>query len=140
MMRNGVGFAVRVAAAYIACLGSAELVCAHHSFPVHFVPDELVTISGEVTEFRFRNPHGLLFLTVRDGDTEQQWKVETNSPNILRRRGWTPGSIEAGDRVTIVGYPARDGSHFMRVYRVVYPDGRELTGQRPAEGVADGED
>lgn len=114
---------------------------AHHSFAVHFVADETVTVSGVVTEFRFRNPHGLLFFAVRGEDgSEEIWKAETNSPNILRRRGWTERSIEPGDRVTVEGYPSRDDSKFMRIYRVMHEDGRELIGQRPAAGVADGDD
>jgi hypothetical protein len=113
----------------------------HHSFPVHFVPDELVEVTGVVSEFRFRNPHGLIYLTARGDDgSAEEWKIETNSPNILRRRGWSPESIKPGDEVTIVGYPARDESNFMRVYRVVYADGRELTGQRPSPATDDGQD
>lgn len=106
---------------------------AHHSFAVHFVPEGRVIIEGEVTEFRFRNPHGLIFL--RTGDAEgaaADWRVETNSPSILRRRGWSADSIKAGDRVRIEGYPARDDSNFMRVYRIEFEDGRELIGQRPS--------
>jgi uncharacterized protein DUF6152 len=114
---------------------------AHHSFAVHFVADKLVKVSGVVTEFTFRNPHGMLMLdaTGADGKVEA-WKIETNSPNILRRRGWTETSIKSGDRVTVEGYPARDGSSFMRVYRVIYPDGKELVGQRPDPNVTSGED
>src|SRR5690606_27259640 len=107
-------------------------------FAVHFVPDETITLSGVVTEFRFRNPHGLLFFTVRGEDgTEQTWKAETNSPNVLRRRGWTETSIRAGERVTLEGYPARDDSAYMRIARVTFEDGRELIGQRSAPGVDD---
>jgi hypothetical protein len=130
---------VGLLAAGALCLGSAAH--AHHSFAVHFVGAKIISISGVVREFRFTNPHGLVFLDAVDADgSHAEWRAETNSPNILRRRGWTPGSIKAGDEVTIEGYPARDGSNSMRIYRVVYPDGRELTSQRPAEGVADGED
>ncbi len=104
----------------------------HHSFPVHFVPGKLITVEGVVTDFSFRNPHGLLHFTVTDAaGAGVEWKAETNSPNILRRRGWTEDSIKPGDRVKIEGYPARDGSQFMRVYRVIYADGHELVGQRP---------
>jgi hypothetical protein len=111
---------------------AAAPAAAHHSFAVHFVADKLVTVQGTVTEFSFRNPHGMLLLTAKGDDgAEQHWKIETNSPNILRRRGWTETSIKPGDRVAVEGYPARDGSHFMRVYRVTYPDGKELVGQRP---------
>jgi hypothetical protein len=50
-------------AALGAVLGSAP-AGAHHSFPVHFVAGKLVTVSGVVTGFNFRNPHGLLKFTV----------------------------------------------------------------------------
>jgi hypothetical protein len=116
-------------------------VLAHHSFAVHFVADRLITVRGTVEEFTFRNPHGVLMVTAKGDDgAEQQWKIETNSPNILRRRGWTETSIKPGDAVTIEGYAARDGSNFMRVYRVTYADGRELVGQRPDPGVVNGDD
>jgi hypothetical protein len=114
---------------------------AHHSFAVHFVADRIVTVTGTVNEFTFRNPHGLLMLTAKGADGKpQEWKIETNSPNILRRRGWSETSIKPGDQVQVEGYPARDGSNFMRVYRVVYPDGRELVGQRPDPSAAPGKD
>jgi hypothetical protein len=106
---------------------------AHHSFPVHFVPEGRVIIEGEVTEFRFRNPHGLILLRASVGDGPvADWRVETNSPSILRRRGWSAESIKPGDRVKIEGYPARDDSNFMRVYRLEFEDGREMIGQRPS--------
>jgi hypothetical protein len=125
-----------VAAAFV-----AAPVRAHHSFAVHFVADRLITVHGTVDEFTFRNPHGVLMLTAKGADgAEQQWKIETNSPNVLRRRGWTETSIKSGDVVTIEGYPARDGSNFMRVYRVTYADGRELVGQRPDPNVVSGDD
>ena len=105
-------------------------VYAHHSFAVHFVPDKIISIAGVVTEFRFTNPHGLVFLTVTGTNGEEQkWRVETNSPNVLRRRGWSNTAIKVGDHVTIEGYPSRDGSNGLRISRVIFPDGRELPGQ-----------
>ena len=123
-------------------LAAALPAAAHHSFAVHFVADKVVTVEGTVTEFSFRNPHGVLLLTATGADgAEERWKIETNSPNILRRRGWNETSIKPGDRVTVEGYPARDGSSFMRVYRVTFADGRELVGQRPDPAtVTSGED
>jgi hypothetical protein len=122
-------------------LGAAGSVAAHHSFAVHFVADKVVTVKGTVEEFSFRNPHGLLMLTAKDaGGAEQHWRIETNSPNILRRRGWSEDSIKPGDQLTVEGYPARDGSPSMRVYRVTFPDGRELVGQRPDPTVVPGQD
>ena len=127
--------------AAIVSLGVTTQAAAHHSFAVHFVPDKIITVSGTVEEFSFRNPHGLLMLAAKgENGTEQHWKIETNSPNILRRRGWSETSIKPGDEVTVEGYPARDGSNFMRVYKVTYPDGHELVGQRPDPSVAPGQD
>jgi hypothetical protein len=131
---------VRIATALLA-LGVAGSAAAHHSFAVHFVADKIVTVKGTVEEFTFRNPHGLLMVTAKDENgVEQHWRIETNSPNILRRRGWSEDSIKPGDQVTVEGYPARDGSPSMRVYRVTFPDGRELVGQRPDPTVVPGQD
>ena len=129
------------AVAAMAIGGAAAPAAAHHSFAVHFVADKIIDVSGTVTEFSFRNPHGLIALTAKGADgKDQAWKIETNSPNVLRRRGWSETSIKPGDRVTIEGYPARDGSNFMRVYKVTFPDGHELVGQRPDPTVTDGKD
>jgi hypothetical protein len=130
-------------AAFVVCgaLAGAAPAFAHHSFAVHFVADRLVKVSGVVEEFSFRNPHGVLRLMAKaDDGSAAEWKIETNSPNILRRRGWSENSIKAGDVVTIEGYPARDGTNSMRVYRVIYPDGHELVGQRPDPSVIGGDD
>ena len=126
--------------AVVAVLLVAGTATAHHSFAVHFVGDKLIKVSGVVEEFSFHNPHGLLVLKARKDGAEQVWRIETNSPNILRRRGWDENSIKSGDEVTVEGYPARDGTNSMRVYRVIYPGGRELVGQRPDPGVVSGED
>jgi hypothetical protein len=128
-------------AAVVFAFGLAASAAAHHSFAVHFVADKIVTVKGTVEEFTFHNPHGLLMLTAKDASgAEQHWRIETNSPNILRRRGWAEDSIKPGDRVTVEGYPARDGSPSMRVYRVTFADGHELVGQRPDPTVVPGQD
>jgi hypothetical protein len=126
-------FAPLVAAAL---LWAAAPAGAHHSFAVHFVPDKTVSVSGVVTEFRFRNPHGLLFFTARGDDGQPvAWKAETNSPNVLRRRGWDEHSLKAGDEVTVIGYPARDGTNYLRIAKIELADGHELIGQAPSPGV-----
>jgi len=107
---------------------------AHHSFVVHFVDDELVTVKGVVTSFRFTNPHGVLLFQATDEDGNQiQWRAETNSPNALRRRGWARDSLKVGDEVTITGFPARNEDHYMRISVVRFEDGRELRAQAKAD-------
>jgi len=98
---------------------------AHHSFAVFFDDaHSLVTVRGTVTGFEFRNPHGIIRLSVRDASgAEVQWKAETNSPSILERRGWTRDSLKFGDSIAVEGWPARDGSRYLRMRKVTRADG-----------------
>jgi hypothetical protein len=98
----------------LASLPAAAL--AHHSFAVFFDGQKSITITGVVTEFKFVNPHGIIVLQVKnkEGMTEE-WKVETNSPSILRRRGWAPDSLTVGETVTIDGWPGRNDAHYARL-------------------------
>jgi hypothetical protein len=57
------------------------------------------------------------------GGPAQEWKVETNSPSILSRRGWTKDSLKPGETVTIRGWPARDGTNYMRLRSASRADG-----------------
>lgn len=111
----------------------AAKVTAHHSFAVHFVGDEQVQVSGVVTSFRFSNPHGVLEWTATDEDgNEVEWRAETNSPNVLRRRGWSRDSLQPGDEVTVTGFPSREDDTYMRISRVEFADGRDPLGAQSA--------
>ncbi len=122
----------------VAVMWLAGPAAAHHSFAVHFIPDKQISVTGVVTDFRFANPHGLVFFDVKKDNGEvEKWRAETNSPSLLQRRGWSRSSIKAGDKVTIVGWPARDGSPFMRIDKVVFSDGRELSSRGPSEKPAE---
>ena len=113
----------------VACLAVAPVARAHHSFAVFFQTDKTIAVTGVVTEFQFKNPHGLIKLTVThaDGSTEQ-WAAETNSPSILVRRGWSKTSIAAGEKITIEGWPARNGSRYLRLQKATRANG-ELIGK-----------
>ena len=116
-------------------LAGSSHVYSHHSFAVHFVPDETVTVTGTITRFRFANPHGVAYFTVTNEQGEkEEWSAETNSPNLLRRRGWTRDSLQPGDTVEITGWPARNEDNYMRIMEVTLPDGTVLktqSGSRP---------
>jgi len=89
---------------------------AHHSFAVFFDSQKSVTITGVVTEFKFVNPHGVIVLKVKNAaGVDEEWKVETNSPSILRRRGWAPDSLKAGETITIEGWPGKENPHYARL-------------------------
>ena len=98
---------------------------AHHSFAVFFDNEQgIVTVKGVVTEFAFRNPHGVIRLNVTDKDGKvEEWRAETNSPSILERRGWKRDSLKAGDEIALEGWRARDGKRYMRMRKVTLADG-----------------
>lgn len=107
-----------------ALLLSAVTAHAHHSFAVFFDSDRTVAVRGTVVDFQFRNPHGLIRVTLADKDGRQvTWKAETNSPSILQRRGWSKDTLQAGEVITMDGWPARDGSNYMRLRTVKRADG-----------------
>jgi hypothetical protein len=100
---------------------------AHHSFAVFFdTESKLAKVSGVVREFRFTNPHGIVTLAVKQGGREVIWRAETNSPSVLRRRGWKPDSIHVGETITVEGWPARDGSRYLRLRAATRADGQPV--------------
>ena len=92
-----------------------------------------VPIKGVVTEFVWTNPHSQIYLDVKGKNGKVvHWGIETNSPGILTRAGWTRHSLKAGDQVTIVLCPAKNGEPVAYIgsgdpgTKVVFSDGREL--------------
>lgn len=111
---------------------------AHHSFAVHFEAEASLEVKGVVKDFRFSNPHGILNFTVTGADGQvQEWRAETNSPNVLRRRGWSKDALQPGEAITVLGFPARDGTNYMRISKITFADGRELVGQGAAPPASD---
>jgi hypothetical protein len=127
-MPRGITLAVLAGAALFA--GAAQ---AHHSFAVFFSSDhDVMTITGPVKEFHFTNPHGVIEIIVPGkGKPDQDWKVETNSPSIMVRRGWSKDTIKPGEVITIHGWQARDGSNYMRLRDAARADGSPI-GTAPA--------
>lgn len=126
-MRNKAILALAMATALVVPLAAA----AHHSFAVFFDETRNVRVEGTVTAFRFTNPHATIVLDVAASDGEvHEWRVETNAPVVLQRRGWTRDSLRAGDRVIIDGWPSRDGRLYMRMRAATGADGR-LIGSAP---------
>jgi hypothetical protein len=83
---------------------------AHHSFAM-FDQTKEVTLKGKVTDFQWTNPHAFIHIAVvgADGKTED-WQIELNSPNNLKRQGWKSTSLKVGDSITLKTNPLRDMS------------------------------
>jgi hypothetical protein len=110
----------------VATLFLSVPVIAHHSFAM-FDQKKLVTLKGTVSEFQWTNPHAFIHIDVPDGSGGKlQWQVELNSPNNLKRQGWKSTSVKAGDEVTLVLNPLRDGKRGGLFVSVTLSDGTVL--------------
>ena len=105
---------------------SAAGASAHHSFAVFFDDQKTTSVTGVVKDFQFSNPHGVLTLVSDTSGHEEVWRAETNAPVILRRLGWSRDSLKTGDKITVEGWPARDGTNYLRMRRVLRPDGTQV--------------
>lgn len=110
-----------------AAMGLPSSAFSHHSFAVHYDSRKVIALTGVAKSFRFTNPHGVLELEVKDANgATQRWTIETTAPVYLQRRGWSKNSIKPGDHLVVEGWPAKDGSHLLRLRKVRLPDGTEL--------------
>jgi len=92
---------------------------AHHSAAAYETAKQ-ITVTGNVTEFHFVNPHVLIYMTQSGAEgTTRNWQGELTSPNRLIRVGWTKDTIKAGDSIALTGYPAKDGGNSIRITKVV---------------------
>ena len=110
---------------------SAGSALAHHSFAM-FDLGKQVSLSGVVKEFEWTNPHAWIEITVPgESGPDVLWSVQMNSPNNLTRQGWKRTTLKAGDRVTIVVNPMRDGRKAGLFYKLTKADGETITDPRP---------
>jgi hypothetical protein len=127
-----------VAAALIFVTASliASPAVAHHSRAM-FDQTKQITLVGTVKEFQWTNPHCWIQVLVPDPANAEaapiEWGVEMGAPVELMRKGWKPGSLNPGDKVTIVVNPLRDGQPGGLEVSVTGPDGK-IIGHPAAPG------
>ena len=114
-----------IAAALLLSSG-IQPVQAHHSYAA-FDKDRVVSIQGTVTRWDWTNPHSFLYIAVRGpGRATTEWEIESASPSLLRRIGFTATSMKAGDRVTVRLSPHRTRAHFGSLVAIDLPGGKTL--------------
>lgn len=99
----------------VACLAGL-LVCvdgySHHSFSAEFDVGRPVNLVGTAKSFEWTNPHAWLHIEVTDNQGKvQQWAVELLGVNALARGGMSSKTVKPGDKLTVTGYGARNGTN-----------------------------
>lgn len=111
----------------LAALSSVSLVSlpllAHHG-AAEYDNTRSISVQGTVTEMRYLNPHVLILFTVKDDKGQTvEWTAESQSPNLLSRRGWSRSTLKPGDQITVTGHPVRNGAPAMSAQKIVFADG-----------------
>lgn len=113
----------------VAAMLMASSASAHHSHAM-FDTDKQVTLVGTVKEFQWNNPHCWIQVLVPDPKDPKaapvEWGVELGAPMQLIRHGWKPNSLKAGDKITVVINPLRDGRPAGQILSAIGPDGKPI--------------
>lgn len=108
-------------------LATTTAVFAHHSFTAEYDNDKPVAFTGVVTDMKWSNPHGWIYVDVTaDDGSKTNWALETGAANNLIRRGWRKENLPAGTVLKIEGWQARNGSPTANISSVMLEDGTRL--------------
>jgi len=100
---------------------------AHHS--INWAEREATTLTGKLVEFKFINPHVMLYIEVTDErGTIQKWTIEGTGPARLRRAGWDNDTLKAGTVISVVGGRARDGRLLLNARKFIV-NGKEINSE-----------
>ncbi len=89
-------------------------VAAHHGWS-SYDANRTITHQGTLTELSWSNPHG----TAKTNYQGRSWDVILAPVSRMEARGLSEAMIRPGQRITLVGYPRRDGTAEMRIERVI---------------------
>jgi Family of unknown function (DUF6152) len=96
---------VAVAAGLLAPVDSYS----HHSFSAEFDVGRPVNLAGTLKRAEWTNPHAWLHMEVTDSQGKVQlWAVELLGVNALARNGMSSKTVKPGDKLTVIGYGARN--------------------------------
>ena len=108
----------------------AAAVEGHHGSADYDVGRE-VTVSGTVTEWKWSSPHTWVLLRVtRPNGLSEDWSGEGPPLQWAEARGWSKGTLKAGESVRLVMYPSRREAHAGLVKRIERAGG-DLIVSRP---------
>ena len=98
---------------------------AHHAFAAEFDGNKPVELKGVVTKIKWTNPHGWIYLDVKDASGGViNWAIEFGSPYSLLQKGLRVSDFPVGTEVVVKGHLAKSGQPVANASSVTLPNGR----------------
>ena len=112
-------------------LGAWVPMSAHHSFQAEYDDGKPITLTGKVTKVSPDNPHGWIYLDVKnDKGKVISWAVELPPPNVLQRNGFNTSVYktmeENHEEVTVQAFLAKDGAKHAWAAGLTRGDGKTV--------------
>jgi Family of unknown function (DUF6152) len=102
---------------------------AHHSTAEYDMTSS-TAVKGTVTKFEWTNPHA--YITIESKDDKGavvEWTAELASLGMLARINWKRDTVKVGDEIMISGNRAKNGKALMRLEKITFANGQELSGR-----------
>jgi hypothetical protein len=122
---------VIIAFGFALCLSLGSVISAHHSQAGFETPDKAIPMKGTVVEFRWRNPHILVFWDAKDEKTGKvvRWVGELGSISTVSASGLTKDSLKPGEEINITAIPSKAGTPESIISKLTKADGTLLVGR-----------
>jgi hypothetical protein len=100
---------------------------AHHAFAAEYDVDKPVELKGTLTRMEWVNPHGWIYMDVKQPDgTTKKWTIESSGPAQMSRRGLKKTDFIDGMSLVVKGYQGKKDPVLANGRTVVLADGRSF--------------
>ena len=111
----------------VALLAAVRPALAHHAFAAEYDASKPVTLNGTLAKMEWVNPHGWLYIDVKQPDGKvEQWTIETAGPNQMSRKGLKKTDFVAGMPLQVKGYQGKMKPTLANGRTLVLADGRSF--------------